>query len=66
MNLIQMAIIPNTVDKNPLEEMEQASLSTEESEMQYLSANDRMILVHFQVKPFNITVILTLCSSHKC
>jgi len=41
-------------------------LSTEESEMQYLSANDRMILVHFQVKPFNITLILTLCSSHKC
>ena len=37
-----------------------------ESEMQYLSPNDRMILVHFQVKPFNITVILTLCSGHKC
>ena len=26
-NLIQMAIIPNTVDKNPLEEMESPSLS---------------------------------------
>ena len=25
--------------------------------MQYLGANDRMISVHFQGKPFNITVI---------
>ena len=41
-------------------------MSTEEYEMQYLSANDLMILVHFQVKPFNIIVSLTLCFSHKC
>ena len=32
-------------------------MSTEESEMQYLNANDRMISVHFQGQLFNITVI---------
>jgi len=31
-----MAIISTTVGKNPLEEMEYPSLSTKESEMQYL------------------------------
>ena len=36
-NLIQMTIIPTTVGKNPLEEMEQLSRSTKESEMQYLA-----------------------------
>ena len=46
--------------KNPLEEMKYPSESTKDSEMQYLdtiSKNDRMISVHFQGKPFNITVI---------
>ena len=46
-----------------LEEMEQPSWSTKKSEMQYLGAiskNDRMILVPFQGKPFNIT----LCPNH--
>ena len=49
-----------TVGKNPLEEMEQPSESTQESKMQYLDAiskNDRIISVHFQCKSFDITVI---------
>ena len=33
-----MTIISTTVGKNPLEEMEQPSWSTKESEMQYLGA----------------------------
>ena len=54
-----MTIISTTVGRNPLEEMEQPSWSTKESEMQYLDAisNDRMISVRLQGKPFNITVI---------
>ena len=45
--------------KTPLEEMEQPSQS-KELEMQWLGAiskNDRMNLICFQNKPFNITVI---------
>ena len=60
MSLTQMTIISTTVEKNPLEEMEQPSQSTKKSEMQYLGAiskNDRMISVRLQDKPFNITVI---------
>ena len=59
-NLTQMTIISTFMGKNPLEEMEQLSWSTKESEMQYLNAiskKDRMISVHFQGNPFNITVI---------
>ena len=37
-NLTQMTIISTTVGKNPLEEMEQPSQPTKESEMQYLDA----------------------------
>ena len=37
-NLTQMTIIFTTVGKNPLEEMEQPSWSTKESEIQYLGA----------------------------
>ena len=37
-NLTQMTIISTTVGRNPLEEMEQPSWSTKESEMQYLDA----------------------------
>ena len=37
-DLTQMTIISTTVGKNPLEEMEQPSWSTKESEMQYLDA----------------------------
>ena len=53
-------ILPTTVGTNPLEEMEQPSQSTKESEMEQLgpiSKNDRMISVQFQGKPFNIIVI---------
>ena len=51
-------MISTTAGRNPLEEMEKQS--KEESKMQYLDAiskKDRMISVHFQGKPFNITVI---------
>ena len=41
-NLTQMTIISTTVDKNPLEEMEEPSQSTKESEMQYLDAISKM------------------------
>ena len=41
-NLIQVTIISTTVGKNPLEEMEQSSQSTEESEMQYLGTISKM------------------------
>ena len=37
-----MAIISTTVGRNPSEEMEQPSLSTKESEMQYLDAISKM------------------------
>ena len=37
-NLTQMTIVSTIVDKNPLEEMEWPSWSTEESVMQYLDA----------------------------
>ena len=37
-NLTQMTIISTTVGRNPVEEMEQPSWSTKESEMQYLDA----------------------------
>ena len=41
-NLIQMTILSIKVGKNPLEEMEWPSLSTKESEMQYLGAISKM------------------------
>ena len=40
--LIQMTIISTNVGKNPLEEMEQPSQLTKESEMQYLDAISKM------------------------
>ena len=55
-----MTIISTTVGRNPLEEMEQPSWSAKEPKMQYLDAISKMtelISVHFQGKPFNITVI---------
>ena len=52
-----MTIISTTVGRNPLEEKEQPSWSTRESEMQYLDAVSKKISVCFQGKPFNITVI---------
>ena len=38
MNLTEMTIVSTTAGKTPLEEMEQASWLTKESEMQYLDA----------------------------
>ena len=37
-NLIQLTILSTTVDKNPLEELEETSESTTESEMQFFDA----------------------------
>ena len=51
-----MTVLSTTAGRNPSEEMEWPSWSTKESEMQYLK-NNRMISVHFQGKPFSITVI---------
>ena len=54
-----MTIISTTVGKNPLEEMEQPSQSTRVQKAVFGCnlKNDRIISVHFQGKPFNITVI---------
>ena len=45
MNLTQMTIISTTVGRNPLEEMESPSWSTKESEMQYLDAKKKSLLM---------------------
>ena len=54
-----MTIISTTVGRNPLEEMD--SYHSQQKSLKYStwmqSINDRMISVHFQGKPFNITVI---------
>ena len=52
-------VIPTTVGKNPLEEMEQPSQSTRvrNAVLGCSLKNDRMMSVHFQGKPFNIMVI---------
>ena len=54
-----MTIISTTVGKHPLEEMEQPSQSTrvQNAVLGCSLKNDRKISVHFQGKPFNITVI---------
>ena len=53
-----MTIISTTVGKNPLEEMEYPSLSTKESEMQYLDVISKTTdLCLFPGTPFNIMVI---------
>ena len=54
-NLIQMTILSTTVGKNALEEMEQPSQSN--AVLGCSLKNDRVILVHFQGKPFYITAI---------
>ena len=62
-----MTIISTTVDKNPLEEMKKKSLRRNEvaiivnktvlnAVLRCSLKNDRMISVHFQGKPFSITV----------
>ena len=54
-----MTIISTTISKNPSEEMEEPSWSTrvQNAVLGCNLKNDRMISVHFQAKPFNITVI---------
>ena len=58
-NLTQMTIISTTTGRNPSEEMEWPSRSTrlQNAVPGCNLKNDRMISVHFQGKPFNITVI---------
>ena len=55
-----MTIIYTTVGRNPLEEMGVAIMVNKRVQNAVLGCNlknDRMISVHFQGKPFNITVI---------
>ena len=54
-----MTIISTTAGRNPLEEIEQPSWSTRVQNAVLGSSlkNYRMISVHFQGKPFNITMI---------
>ena len=54
-----MTIVSTTVGRNPSKEMEQTSWSTRvrNAVPGCNFKNDRMISVHFQGKPFNITVI---------
>ena len=59
MNLTQTAIKSTTPGRNPPEEMEWPSWSTRvrNAVLGCNLKNDNMISVHFQGKPFNITVI---------
>ena len=54
-----MTIIPTTAGRNPLEEMVATIVNKRvwNAVLGYNLKNDRMISVHFQGKPFNITVI---------
>ena len=57
-----MTIVSTTVGKNPIEEMDQPSAiivkkTVRNAILGFNLRNDRMISVHFQSKPFNITVI---------
>ena len=54
-----MTIIPTTEGRNPSEEMDWPSWSARvrNAVLGCNLKNDRMISVHFQGKPFNITVI---------
>ena len=61
-----MTIISNTVGKNPLEENGVAIIvnkRVQNAELGCNLKNDRMISVHFQGKPFNITVIQVYAST---
>ena len=57
-NLTQMTIISTTVGKKPLEEMEEPSESTRvrNAVLECDLKDDRMVFVHFQGKPFNVTI----------
>ena len=56
-----MTIISTTVWKNPLEEMEYSqqkqSTRVQNAVLGCSLKNDRIISIHFQGKPFNITLI---------
>ena len=59
-NLTQMTIISTTMGRNPLEKNGVAIIVSKRAQNAVLGCNlknDRMISVHFQGKPFNITVI---------
>ena len=61
-----MTIIPTTVGRNPLEENGVAIIvnkRVQNAELGCNLKNDRMISVHFQGKPFNITVIQVYAST---
>ena len=59
MNLIQVTIISTTAGKNTIEETEWPSINkrVRNTVSGCNLKNDRMISVHFQGKPFNITVL---------
>ena len=59
MNLTHMTTVSTTVAKNPFDEMEYPSQSTrvQNTVLGCNLKNDRMISLHFQGKPLNITVI---------
>ena len=59
-NLTQMTIISTTTSKSPLEEMEYHFIFNKRIQNAVLVCNlknDRVTSVHFQGKPFNITII---------
>ena len=58
-NLTQMTIISTTVGEKPLEEMEEPSESTRvrNAVLECDLKDDRMVSVHFQGKPFNVTIL---------
>ena len=60
-----MTIISTTMGKIPTEEMEQPSKSTrvQNAVLGATSKNDRMISVHSQGKPFNLTAIQAYAST---
>ena len=60
-----MIIISTTVGRNPLEEIEYPSRSTKvrNAVLACNLKNNRMISIHFQGKPFNITVIQVYAST---
>ena len=63
-----MTIISTTVGNNPLEEMEQLIIVNKRARNAVLGCNlknGRMIPVHFQGKPFNITVIQVYAPTSK-
>ena len=66
MNLILMTIIYTIMDKNPLEEMEWPSESTRVwNGVLGCTLKNKMVSIHFQGRPFNITVIQVYAPTSK-